>query len=192
MRPMAVAPTVVLMQTRYVDGVTIRVLRNGEAGPVAALLARLTMPSPKLELTELARVDGDHHVLIAYIDGDPRPGGIARLVRDGSSADVSLAVADERHGRRVAAALSQALAADARAAGIRDIRRRLSGAGRPKPVGILERIRQHQGLFAGRDALKGARIAVASPWDEGCEDRLHGLLVPLPRGSGSAVPMRDG
>ena len=152
MHPMSVAPTLVLMQTRYIDGVTIRHLRNGEAAPVAALLARLKMPSPKLELTELARVDGDHHVLIAYIDGDPCPSGMARLVRDGLSADVSLAVADGRNSRRVAAALTHALAADARAAGIPDIRARLSGGGRPKPVSILERFRQHQGLLAVRGA----------------------------------------
>ena len=50
--------------------------------------------------------------------GDPRPAGIARLARDGGSAEVALSVADELRGRGVGTALLDALSADARAAGI--------------------------------------------------------------------------
>jgi hypothetical protein len=151
-RTVSAAPTVDLVQTRHVDGVTIRVLRNGDVAPIAALLARLEIAPPelaRLELTELARVDNEHHVLIAYDDVDPRPSGIARLVRDGSSADVSLAVADGRNSHRRAAALTRALAADARAAGIREITGSWSAAGRTRPVSVLERFRRYQGRFAG-------------------------------------------
>src|SRR5918999_324607 len=87
-----------VMQTRHVDGLTIRVLRNGDTATVAALFHRLGPRSrerrfcgakPQLterELEHLARVDADHHVLVGYLDGDPEPVGIARLVRDGTSA----------------------------------------------------------------------------------------------------------
>jgi len=92
------------MHSRHVDGIVIRPLRNGDAATVLALLDR----------AELALVDARHHVLVAYVPGDPRPAGIARLVRDGDAAEVTLAVADER----IESALAATLAADARAAGI--------------------------------------------------------------------------
>jgi len=74
------------MQTRYIDGLTIRPLRNGDTGTVAALFDRLGSRSREKrfcgskrrlsdnELTALARVDGKHHVLVGYLDGDPQPG----------------------------------------------------------------------------------------------------------------------
>src|SRR5712691_135885 len=109
------------VHTRYVDGVTIRPLRNGDTAPVAALLARLGSPGD-LESATFAWVDRDHHVLVAYLDGEPRPAGIARLVRAGSTAEVACAVADECQGRGVGAILTRELAADARAAGITELR----------------------------------------------------------------------
>ena len=95
------------MQTRYVRGLTIRPLRNGDTATVAALFERLGERSrerrfcgakprlSELELANLARVDADHHVLVGYVDGDPEPVGIARLVRDGTSAEIAFAVADD-------------------------------------------------------------------------------------------------
>ena len=68
------------------------------------------------DLELLARVDGDHHVLVALIECEPI--GIARLVRDGAAAEVAVEVADEWQGRRVGTILMDRLAADARAAGI--------------------------------------------------------------------------
>ena len=121
------------MQSRYVDGVVIRPLRTGDTDTVLAVFGRLgpesrhrrfggakTRLSPA-ELELLARVDGEHHVLVAYADGDPRPAGLARLVRDGRTAEVAFEVADEQHGRGIGTALAQALAADARAAGIAEL-----------------------------------------------------------------------
>jgi ribosomal protein S18 acetylase RimI-like enzyme len=138
------------MQSRYVDGVTIRLLRNGDTATVDALVARLGQRSraqrfggakPRLtnqELEALARVDGEHHVLVAYVDGDARPAGIAQLVRDGSAAEVAFAVADELQGRGLGSILSRELAADARAAGIVELRATVSGDN-PRAVSLLSR-----------------------------------------------------
>jgi GNAT superfamily N-acetyltransferase len=121
------------MQARYVDGITIRQLRNGDTTTVAALFARLGSRSrerrfcgakPRLaeaELAALARVDADHHVLVAYVERDARPVGIARLVRAGRSAEIAFEVADDHQGRGIGSVLAHELAADARAAGITEL-----------------------------------------------------------------------
>lgn len=121
------------MQARYVDGLTIRPLRNGDTETVASLFARLGARSrehrvcggkPRLsdaELTALARVDGDHHVLVGYLDGDLQPAGMARLAREGGMAEIAFEVADAYQGRGISATLARELAADARAAGIREL-----------------------------------------------------------------------
>ena len=116
------------MRTELVKGITIRPLRNGETGAVQAVFDRLGPRSRLLrfggaksvltpyDLEHLARVDSDHHVLVALVKGAPV--GIARLVRDGRSAEVAVEVADEWQGRRVGTLLMARLADDARAAGI--------------------------------------------------------------------------
>jgi len=60
-------------------------------------------------------------VLVAHIEGDPQPVAIARLVRDGHSAEIAFAVADEYQQRGIGSALAAELIADARAAGITEI-----------------------------------------------------------------------
>ena len=119
-----------VMQATYRDGITIRQLRSGDTATVAGLFARLGEQSrvrrfcgakPRLsdaELAQLARVDGDRHVLVGFVDGDPLPAGIARLVRDGATAEIAVTVADCYQGRGLGTTLVRALAADARAAGI--------------------------------------------------------------------------
>jgi GNAT superfamily N-acetyltransferase len=131
------------MQTRWIDGLTIRPLRNGDTATVEALFARLGEESrhrrfgaakPRLsgeELAQLARVDARHHVLVAFVDGDPEPAGIAGLVRDGAAAEVAFAVADEHQGRGVGRVLRDELTALARAAGIRELRAVVSGPNPP-------------------------------------------------------------
>jgi len=116
------------MRTELVNGITIRPLRNGETGAVQAVFDRLGPRSRLLrfggaksvltpyDLEHLARVDADHHVLVALVKGAPV--GIARLVRDGRTAEVAVEVADEWQGRRVGTLLMARLADDARAAGI--------------------------------------------------------------------------
>ncbi len=120
-------------QRSAVERLTIRALQDGDAGTVAALFARLGARSrerrfcgakprlSELELKALARIDGDHHVLVGYIDGDPEPAGIARLARDGAVAEIAFAVADVYQGRGVGSILARELAAHARAAGIREL-----------------------------------------------------------------------
>jgi GNAT superfamily N-acetyltransferase len=139
------------MHTREVEGVTIRPLRNGDAATVAALFDRLGDesrrlrfggPKPRLgdrETAELARVDSTHHVLVAYVAGDAGPAGIARLVREGSSAEIACAVADELQGRGIGRVLLEELAAAARAAGIVELRATVVGDN-PRIVSLLTRL----------------------------------------------------
>jgi len=121
------------VHARYADGITIRPLRDRDTDTVADLFARLGSRSrarrfcgakPRLadaELAALARVDAEHHVLVAYVEDDPRPAGIARLVRAGGSAEIAFEVADEYQGRGIGSMLARELAADARAAGITEL-----------------------------------------------------------------------
>ena len=139
------------MQPRYVKGLTIRSLRNGDTETVAALFARLGDRSrerrfcgakPRLsepELNLLARVDCDHHVLVGYVDGDAEPAGIARLVRSGASAEIAFAVADAHQGRGIGSLLADELAADARAAGITQLVATVCGDN-PRIVALLGRL----------------------------------------------------
>ena len=139
------------MHARYVDGVTVRQLRNGDTATVAALFARLGHRSrerrfcgakprlPEAELAALARVDADHHVLVAYADGDPSPAGMARLARDGTTAEIAFEVADAHQGRGIGSILAEQLAADARAAGITELVATVCGDN-PAVVSLLERV----------------------------------------------------
>ncbi|MFL5962800.1 MAG: GNAT family N-acetyltransferase [Gaiellaceae bacterium] len=124
------------MNAEVIRGITVRPLRGGETEVVQAVFDRLGPRSRQLrfggaknvlspaELEQLARIDGDHHVLVAWRAGEPV--GIARLVRDGSVADVAFAVVDELQGNGVGTVLSQRLAEDARAAGIETLRATMS------------------------------------------------------------------
>jgi RimJ/RimL family protein N-acetyltransferase len=117
------------MNAEVIEGITVRPLRNGETTVVQAVFDRLGPRSRLLrfggaknvlfpkELEEMAKVDGDHHVLVAYLGGEPV--GIARLVRDGDTAEVAFAVVDDLQGNGIGTVLVDRLGADARAAGIR-------------------------------------------------------------------------
>jgi L-amino acid N-acyltransferase YncA len=127
------------MRSLYVNGISIRPLRNGDTETVAAVFERLGDesrrrrfggPKPRLtaaELAQLSRVDATHHVLVAYVDGDRAPAGLARLVRSGRTAEVAFEVVDEHQGRRIGSALARVLAADARAAGIVELHAVVTG-----------------------------------------------------------------
>jgi GNAT superfamily N-acetyltransferase len=139
------------MRSLYLDGVSIRPLRNGDKETVSDVFDRLGDGSRRhrfggskprlseLELAALARVDAEHHVLVAYVDGDRAPAGLARLVRQGRTAEVAFEVADEYQGRRIGSALARVLAADARAAGIVELHATIGGGNRPA-VSLLSRI----------------------------------------------------
>jgi GNAT superfamily N-acetyltransferase len=116
------------MHAEFINGITIRPLRNGDTGTIQAVFDRLGPQSRLLrfggaknvltagDLELLSRVDGDHHVLVAWDGRDPV--GVGRLVRHGAHGEVAFAVADEWQGRGVGTVLADRLAADARAAGI--------------------------------------------------------------------------
>ena len=139
------------MQSRYLNGLTIRALRDGDTETVAALFARLGDRSrerrfcgakPRLsdvELATLARVDRDRHVLVGYVDGDSEPAGIARLVREGDSAEIAFAVADAHQSRGIGSILAGELAADARAAGITQLTATVCGDN-PRVIALLDRL----------------------------------------------------
>lgn len=139
------------MHARYVDGLTIRPLRNGDTATVAALFARLGDDSrrqrfcgvkPQLseqELRTLARIDEKRHALVGYVDGDPEPAAIARLVRDGNRAEIAFAVADVYQSRRIGSILGRELAAGARAAGITELVGTVCGDN-TRIVALLKRI----------------------------------------------------
>ena len=60
-----------------------RCSRSSAGSASSARASRFCGAKPRLtdaELALLARVDAERHVLVGYVDGDPRPAGIARLV----------------------------------------------------------------------------------------------------------------
>ena len=111
----------------------IRPLKHGDTATVEAMFGRLGDASRltrfnglkhrlgEQELRWLATVGPNNHVLIAYVDGDPEPVAIARLVRSGASAEVAFEVADDYQGRGIGSALTQELVSDACAAGIAEV-----------------------------------------------------------------------
>jgi DHA1 family inner membrane transport protein len=112
---------------------TVRPLRNGDVETVTAVFeslgersrrTRFNGAKPRLspaELVHLAAVDGTRHALVGYLEGDGRPVAIARLVRDGVSAEIAFEVADEVQRLGIGSALTAELLADARAAGITEV-----------------------------------------------------------------------
>jgi ribosomal protein S18 acetylase RimI-like enzyme len=129
----------------------VRPLRSGDTATVQTVFDRLSEasrrqrfhgPKPRLtdtELEQLARVDGTRHALVAYVAGDPRPAAIARLVRDGDAAEIAFAVVDEHQRKGIGPALTAELVADARAAGIRELRAHVS-YDNPRALALLRRI----------------------------------------------------
>lgn len=158
------------MQTRHIDGLTIRLLRNGDTATVSALFERLGPRSrerrfcgakPRLsadELRLLARVDAEHHVLVGYLGDDPEPVGIARIVREGERAEVAFAVADDYQGRGIGTILTRELAADARAAGIKELVATVCGDN-PRAVSLLAKVgKSLQGRWQGGEQELVARL----------------------------------
>jgi ribosomal protein S18 acetylase RimI-like enzyme len=140
-----------ILKTKHGPTLLVRPLRHGAVRTVMDLFERLgedsrrsrfNGPKPCLsraDLRQLAAVDANHHVLVAYVEGDPRPVAIARLVRDGRSAEVAFAVADEYQQRGIGSALAAELIADARAVGITEITA-LVASDNPAAVALLRRI----------------------------------------------------
>jgi ribosomal protein S18 acetylase RimI-like enzyme len=140
-----------VLKPRHGPTLLVRPLRHGDVRTVMGVFerlgeqsrrARFNGPKPCLsasELRQLASVDATHHALVAYIDGDPQPVAVARLVRDGRSAEIAFAVADEYQQRGIGSALAAELIADARAAGITEITALVS-SDNPAAIALLRRI----------------------------------------------------
>ena len=117
------------MHARFVNGLTIRPLRDGDTSTVAAVFARLgsAHASPLLR-REATPVRGGARESRSRGRESPRPrrlrrprsrAGRYRAPRPrGATAEIAFAVADAHQGKRVGTILAGALAADARAAGI--------------------------------------------------------------------------
>ena len=76
-------------------------------------------------------MDSGRHALVAYVEGDPRPAGLAQLVRDAdrrTHAEIAFAVADRYQGHCVGTTLVELLAADARAAGVTHLTATMQGS----------------------------------------------------------------
>jgi ribosomal protein S18 acetylase RimI-like enzyme len=164
------------MQTRYLQlgrgrGLVVRPLGNGDVETVAAVFerlgersrrARFNGPKPRLspaELDHLATVDATRHVLVGYLDGNERPVALARLVRDGSSAEIAFEVADEHHRLGIGSALTAELLADARAAGITEVTA-LVASDNTAAVGVLRRVLERLEVrFEGPELAVRASLA---------------------------------
>ncbi len=139
-----------VLKPKHGPTIVVRPLRNGDVGTVGAMFERLSErsrrtrfhgPKPRLttaDLDQLATVDSNRHALVAYLEGDQRPIAIARLVRDGHSAEIAFAVADEHQQRGIGSTLAAELIADARAAGITEITALVS-SDNPAAVALLRR-----------------------------------------------------
>jgi ribosomal protein S18 acetylase RimI-like enzyme len=163
-----------VVKAKHGPEIIVRPLRDGDSATVQALFERLGDDSrrarfngskPRLgehELRGLAAVDATHHVLVAYVDGDPQPVAIARLVRAGASAEIAFAVADAYHGRGVGSALTKELVSDACAAGVVEVTALVRSDNRAA-FALLSRV---LGQFELR--LEGPEMLVRAPLPARC------------------------
>ena len=140
-----------VLEPKHGPTLLVRPLRHGDVRTVMGLFERLgersrrtrfNGPKPCLsrsDLRQLASVDSTRHVLVAYVEGDAKAVAIARLVRDGHTAEIAFAVADEYQQRGIGSALAAELVADARAAGITEIVALVS-SDNPSAVAVLRRL----------------------------------------------------
>jgi ribosomal protein S18 acetylase RimI-like enzyme len=149
--------------------ILVRPLSRGDTATVQTVFERLGEASrrkrfngPKWrlgdkELRWLATVGPRHHALVAWVDGDPEPVAIARLVRLGGSAEIAFEVADAYQGRGIGSALAGLLVADARAAGIREVTALVS-SDNPAALALLRRVLGRLEL-----RLEGPDVLVRAP-----------------------------
>jgi len=160
-----------LVQPKHGPPLVVRPLRRGDVRTVLAVFERLGPDSRRLrfngakpclsrdDLKQLARIDANHHALVAYVEGDPLPVAIARLARDGATAEIAFAVADDYQHRGVGSALAAELLVDARAAGITEITA-LASSDNPAALRLLRRTSNVVDVhFEGPDLSIRAAIA---------------------------------
>jgi ribosomal protein S18 acetylase RimI-like enzyme len=140
-----------VLKPKHGPEILVRPLRRGDTATVQAVFERLGEASrrarfngakPRLgekELRWLAAVGAAHHALVAFVDGDPAPVAIARLVRFGGSGEIAFEVADAYQGLGIGSALTRELVADARAAGVREVTA-LVRDDNPAALAVLRRV----------------------------------------------------
>jgi ribosomal protein S18 acetylase RimI-like enzyme len=155
-----------VLKPKHGPTLVVRPLRRGDVRTVMAVFERLSGrsrrarfngPKPCLggaELRQLATIDSRHHALVAYTEGDAQPVAIARLVRDGQSAEIAFAVADEYQQLGIGSTLAAELIADARAVGITEITALVS-SDNPAAVALLRHI-----LTALEICFEGPALAI--------------------------------
>jgi ribosomal protein S18 acetylase RimI-like enzyme len=167
------------MHTRVVEPkhgpeLIVRPLRRGDTATVQAVfdrvgeesrLRRFNGAKPRLgeeELRRLAVVDATHHALVAYVDGDPEPVAIARLIRSGERAEIAFEVADAYRGSGIGSALTQELVMDACVSGIVEVTALVRSDNRAA-LALLSRV---LGQFELR--LEGPEMLIRAPLPARC------------------------
>jgi ribosomal protein S18 acetylase RimI-like enzyme len=140
-----------VLKPKHGPTIMVRPLRHGDVDTVLTIFQRLSEqsrrarfngPKPRLstaDLEQLASVDSGRHALVAYVEGDERPVAIARLVRDGHSAEIAFEVADDYQQLGIGSTLTAELLADARAAGITEVTALVS-SGNSAAMALLRRV----------------------------------------------------
>ena len=158
-----------VVKPRHGPEMLVRPLSRGDTATVLAVFerlgeesrrARFNGPKGRLgeeELRRLAAVGPSHHALVAWVDGDPEPIAIARLVRGGDTAEIAFAVADAYQGLGIGSALAGLLVADARAAGVREVTA-LVRSDNPAALALLRRVLGRLEL-----RLEGPELLVRAP-----------------------------
>jgi len=159
-----------VVKPKHGPELVVRPLRQGDTATVQAVFDRLGEASKRArfnglklrlgeqELRWLASVGPNHHVLVAYVDGDPAPVAIARLVRLEDSAEIAFEVADEYQGRGIGSALTQELVADACGAGVVEVTA-LVRSDNPAALAVLQRtLGQLDVRFEGPEILVRAPL----------------------------------
>jgi ribosomal protein S18 acetylase RimI-like enzyme len=143
-----------VVKPKHGPEILVRPLRDGDTATVEAVFGRLGEVSRlarfnglrrqlgEKELRWLATVGPNHHVLVAYVDGDAEPAALARLVRSGGSAEIAFEVADAYQGRGIGSALARELVADACAVGIVELTA-LVRSDNPRAFAVLRRALGH-------------------------------------------------
>jgi len=158
-----------IVKPKYGPEIIVRPLERGDTATVQAVFDRLGESSrvarfngvkPRLgeqELRWLAAVGETHHALVAYVDGDPAPVAIARLVRFGGSGEIAFEVADDYQGLGIGSALAHELVSDACAAGVVEVTALVRSDNR-RALSVLHRV---LGQFELR--VDGPELAVRAP-----------------------------
>jgi ribosomal protein S18 acetylase RimI-like enzyme len=163
-----------VVKPKHGPELVVRPLRHGDTVTVQAVFERLGEASRRArfnglkhrlgeqELRWLATVGPNHHVLVAYVDGDTQPVAIARLVRSGATAEVAFEVADAYQGRGIGSVLTQELVSDACAAGVVEVTA-LVRSDNPAALAVLQRT-----LGQLEVRLEGPEMLVRAPLPAVC------------------------